>query len=42
MSKASMRESGYMLIRIKDYLVERVKQKDTTDISTNSHSNMYK
>lgn len=37
-----MREPGHMLIRIKDYLVERVKQKDTIDISTNSRSNVYK
>lgn len=42
MSKASMREPGHMLIRIKDYLVERAKQKDTTDISTNSRSNVCK
>ena len=26
-----MREPGHMLIRMKDYLVERVKQKDTID-----------
>lgn len=42
MSKASMREPGHMLTQIKDYLVERVKQKDTTDTSTNSHSNVHK
>ena len=37
-----MREPGHMPTQIKDYLVERVKQKDTADTSTNSHSNVHK